>query len=96
MDIPQNTYSEEDKIQKASEAVLEAFKTKSYITLCWTHYSQSVANETAKRFIAKGYHARSIHRMRGNGPSWFWYGVEITKYPAEDIQLPKSSSTILG
>ena len=97
MEIPENTVSEQNLVDKAIAYVLSEFaKGKGEVHLGWTEWKQWVAHETARRFIEKGYHATTTEHMRGNGPNWFWYGVRIAKYRLEAHSLPKSVGRVLG
>ena len=101
MDIPpnnDNTYA--NAVEAATKYALEKISSSKYgsVILCWSEFKHSVAREVAERFIQKGYHARDIQHMRGDGPSWFWYGIEISKTPCDPDcgRYAKTSWDILG
>lgn len=97
LEIPQNDASADDaKIEAATRKVLDGLQLCGNCYLYWTEWPEWCAMEVAKRFIAKGYHARVIDHMRGNGPTWFWYGVEISKSSLSPTNLPKSVSVVIG
>ncbi len=98
IEIPQNDYgaAEDAKIEAATRKVLDDLQRCGNSYLYRTGWPEWCAMEVAKRFTAKGYHARRIEHMRGDGPSWFWYGVEIGKARFSPEALPKSVSTVIG
>ena len=101
MDIPTNNdNTHANAVEAATKYALDKLSSSEYgcVTLCWTEFKYSVAREVADRFIHKGYHARDIRNMKGNGPCWFWYGIEISKTPCNpDVgQYAKTSWNILG
>ena len=98
IEIPQNdnAASEAEKIEAATRKVLDGIQRGGNCYLSHSEFPEWCAMEVAKRFIAKGYHARRIEHMRGDGPSWFWYGVEISKERLSPKSYPKSVSTVIG
>jgi len=98
VEIEENKASEKDneKIEKAIEYVVNALKKSDDVWLCWTEFPFWIAKEVANRFLKKGYHAKTCQHMKGDGPSWFWYGICIGKHPFEVKNLNKSVSEILG
>lgn len=97
MEIPQNdnAASEAAKVEAAVKVALDEIREKGHCYLTWSKWPEWCALEVASRFVAKGYHARWIRNMRGNGPSWFWCGVEISKERLSPTSYPKSVSEII-
>ena len=96
MEIPENRNDDAAKVESAVKVALDGIRKNGHCYLVWSEWPQWCAMEVARRFIDKGYHARSIDHMRGDGPSWFWYGVEISRERLSPVDYPKSVSHVLG